>query len=52
MTSDTTGEIYVIVKAGGGPLDSARPAGSATRTGGDLIVAIMVTSVSVLMVMS
>lgn len=28
MTSDTTGEIYVIVKSGGKPLDEARPAAS------------------------
>jgi hypothetical protein len=29
MTSDTTGEIYVIVKSGGKPLDESRPAASA-----------------------
>ncbi|ORY15537.1 soluble quino protein glucose/sorbosone dehydrogenase [Clohesyomyces aquaticus] len=46
MTSDSTGEIYVIVKAGGKALDDSRPAVSVAASSRDMVGALVVSAVA------
>ena len=48
MSSDTTGEIYVIVKSGGEPLDGARPAASVAERTSVWGMGVLVTAFAVL----
>ncbi|KAF2472298.1 soluble quino protein glucose dehydrogenase [Lindgomyces ingoldianus] len=43
MTSDSTGEIYVIVKAGGKALDDSRPAASAASSNSNALSGLLIT---------